>query len=234
MQNKQRFRPSAMSILTVTLVTCIFLAAVTALPVMRTGKPSLEAMIDVLRDSSFWTGQMLYIGVMYVLMLVIFPSLYERLIRVRKASHKYPLSYSRNRWLVTICGASFIVVTSVAIILQLVRGTKSFTTDQLIFLVLVWLIYGCLIAYTWLHKPSPEWVEGFETGNRSRGMDERYQVVMGKSAVTTLYWTMGLLLVGGSFYELLVNRTWPIRSLAEIILIFTLWNVLYHRVDKTL
>lgn len=232
MNKRSSTRPSARTMIVVTLLTMVFIISMNALPAMRAGQNTWEALCGTVQEASFWREQVLPIGLMYALMLLVFPTVYERLIR-RRDVQEHRLSWTLNRWLITVGGLVFILGTAVPVVTNLLRG-KFYSIDQLAFTTLMWLLYGGLILVFWLRKPSEEWMHGFETGDHRRSLDERYQVVMGKSAVTTLYWTMALLLVVGSFYEILVNRVWPARSLAEAAIVFVLWSVIYRRVDRAI
>lgn len=231
MSKQAKAKPQAGRMILIMLLTFVFIISMNALPAMRAGESTWEALRAIVQEPGFWQEQMLPLGVMYLLMLFVFPTVYERLLR-KRSGDSYRLSWSINRWLITLGGLVFIVGTAVPITLKLLRGQR-FSLDQLAFTAILWLLYAGFILAHWLRKPSSEWVEGFETGDHSRTMDERYQVVMGKSAVTTLYWTLALLLVGGSLYEVLVTRVWPARSLAETAIVFVLWNAVYRRVDRS-
>lgn len=231
MINKGSLRPSAKSIVFTMLLTLVAIISMNALPAMRAGQPTWSALRSVVQTAGFWRVQILPIGVMYALMLFVFPTVYEFLIR-RRGEPERRFNWARNRLLITLGGLVFIVATAAPVISHLLRGTRSYSTDQLAFVGLLWLFYLGLVAAAWLRRPSSEWVHGFETGDHSRSMDERYQLVLGKSATSTLYLTLVLLLVAGSLYDILINKTWPARSLAEVAIIFVLWNIIYNRVNR--
>jgi hypothetical protein len=205
------------------------ISGLVALPAIRSGIPARQVFESLGRDREFWTGHVLSYTIVYSLMVAVFPKVHPLLVKNRA---KGRLSWERNRWFMTICGAAFIFGTAIPVIANIVRGTRTYGMDQLGFTVVIWVLYGWMIVRMWANHPSAEEKEGFETGDRRRSMDERYQLVLGKSAVSTLYWTLGIIFVGGSLYDILATHKWPARSVAEFAIILLIWNAKLQRTNR--
>ena len=83
---------------------------------------------------------------------------------------------------------------------------KGMTLDQWLFAAVIALAFLALVVYIWSIKPSDEKIQSIETGQHDRLLDERHQQVTGRSAISTLYAMMAVILVGGSLYDMLVTR----------------------------
>lgn len=230
MKRQEVSRPGWRAVTVTTLITFCLLVAMNALPALQRGAELAPALRELVSSREFWSRQILPIAILYLLMLTVFPYAHRWLINSGSSGRP---SWHRNRWLVTFGGLVYILGTAVPVGRNLLAG-REYQPELLLFIALTWLVYGWLVLALWLKHPSPEWQHGFETGDHRRSLDERYYTVLGKSAVTTLYWSLGLLLVLGSLYDLLVTRSWPVRSLAEALGIFALWNAIYARQDRQL
>lgn len=90
--------------------------------------------------------------------------------------------------------------------------------------VVPWLLNIVLLLYFLGMKDNPEQVEALKTGDFSRVNDERIQAVMSRSALAALNIFLRVLLFGGFFYDVVVTRQWPIRTLIEFVVIGIIWT----------
>ena len=126
--------------------------------------------------------------------------------------------WQRLRLLMIIGSLPAILVTLVRLIyLLVVRSARWESSDGM--LAAVALVGLVMILAYWRTPPSPERVYALETGDSSRLRDERYRLVQGQAANTTLSVFFLVLLCGGLLYEILVTGQWPVRTLVEVALI---------------
>ena len=86
----------------------------------------------------------------------------------------------------------------------------------------------------WVVKPSREYLYAQGTGDRSRIDDERAQEVKGRAAATTIPVLLGVVLLVGVPYEMLVQGVLPFRSYAEMAAILLVWGLASWRWNRKL
>ncbi len=126
--------------------------------------------------------------------------------------------WQRLRLLVIVASLPMVLVTLARMIYLLVVRSASWESSDGI-LVAFALAGLVMILACWRTTPSPERAYAIETGDNSRLKDERYRLVEGQAANTTLSVFLMALLFGGVLYETLVTGQWPVRTLVEIALI---------------
>lgn len=224
-------RPSLITPAVSTLIGLFFAAIFTALPDLQRGKDFGPALRQVLTSPGYWTG--LGIGLIVIIFMVwlVIPFFFGW-IRRNEGSREGDV-WKRYRLVTTIGMVVFLVGTAIAYTHKMLSG-ETVGPDQCVFIGAIAAAYLALLIYLWAVKPSSEKVRAIESGDSSRLVDERYQLVQGRSAVTTVYSMMLIILTGGGLYDVIVTRMWPARSLVEVILIFVIWNIAYAGWNKKL
>ena len=94
------------------------------------------------------------------------------------------------------------------------------------------LALWAMFVIPWIVRPSTEDLYALGTGDGSRVKDERWQQVTGRAANLTIVIFMFVLLIGGSLYETMVLRTWPVLTGAMfliLVLILAITNAYWSR-----
>jgi hypothetical protein len=191
------------------------------------------SLLSTYRSRSFWVGMMMPILIMIVALYASMPYL-NNWLRSGRRPLRSVSAWHLNRLLVTVSGLIFSAGTSLPLIIHLVRGDRVFRIDQLLFIFILCSAYIAMIIYLWIYKPDREKVQAFETGDHRKIQDERYQAIVGKSAVSALYRILVILCVAGTLYDLLITKTWPVRTLTEVIGILVIWQFSYNQWSKKL
>jgi hypothetical protein len=88
--------------------------------------------------------------------------------------------------------------------------------------ILAWVV---MVGIQWVVPPSPEQLYALGTGDASRVNDERAQAVQGRAAQLTLFIFMFVLLIGGTLYETMVLRAWPVLTGAMFLILVLIWTI---------
>lgn len=202
-----------------TMLGMLLLVAVDV-PIMlaiQAGKSTLAAIISVTGNVSFWLYLMMFAFTAVIFFLITYALV------LRKQTHAVTgKRYQILRWVVTPGGILMLITGSIQLIHALQTGTWSFIEWINLFSMIVWLII--LYSY-WFVRPSPERLEAIETGDYSRLLDERTQLVNGKGAHATLMIFLLFLFILGPLYDILVTHQWPVRTFIEIVLLAVIQTV---------
>ena len=140
--------------------------------------------------------------------------------------------WRRMRLLATILALPLILLTAGWVGFIMLTG-KDLDVHVLMMLGLaVWC--AVVVMVYWIVKPSREYLYAQGTGDRSRIDDERAQEVKGRAADTTINVFMGVMILVGVPYEVIIQGVLPFRSYAEMAVICLVWGLASWRWKRKL
>ena len=131
--------------------------------------------------------------------------------------------WRRMRLFATILALPIVLLTAAWVGYDLLAGND--LPEHVLIMLGLAVCYAVVAMVYWIVKPSCEYLYVLGTGDRSQVDDERAQEVKGRSANTTLRIFLGVILLAGVPYEVLVQGVVPVRSYAEMAVIFLVWGV---------
>lgn len=129
-------------------------------------------------------------------------------------------TWQRWRLVTAILAVPFLLIAVVGMTYHLATGQWQDLDWLLAFL---FVYFAAMLACLWLQRPSSERLYAIETGDRSRIMDERAQLVQGKAAGATLSIFTGVLILGGGLYETVGLGRWPLLTGVELLVLLSVW-----------
>lgn len=130
------------------------------------------------------------------------------------------IMWQRWRLVTAILAVPFLLIALVGMTYHLATGQWQDLDWLLAFL---FVYFAAMLACLWLQRPSSERLYAIETGDRSRIMDERAQLVQGKAAQTTLSIFAAVLILGGGLYETVGLGRWPLLTGVELLVLLSVW-----------
>ena len=140
--------------------------------------------------------------------------------------------WRRMRLLVTICALPLMLMTAGWVGFIMLTG-KDLPEHVLMMLGLA-VCYAVVVMVYWIVKPSREYLYAQGTGDRSRIDDERAQEVKGRAADTTINVFMGVMILVGVPYEVIIQGVLPFRSGVEMAVILLVWGLASWRWKRKL
>lgn len=201
-----------------------------SLPLIRQGFGIIRASRFLIESPVIWPSMIVF-GMLYFVMMLFGTKLHELMLCDKRSEGRR--NWQKARRVYTFLGIITLMGTGILLGWNCFHGRIS-TWDQMTVLAVLWIAYGVLVIYRWFMKPDADLVAAFENGNDSKYVDERRQTVMAKSAQSALYRVLGIILVCGTLYDLLVTRMWPVRTVFEIVLICIVWFAAYKKWEKKL
>jgi len=131
--------------------------------------------------------------------------------------------WRRMRLFATIPALAFILITAGWVSFIMLTGKD--LPDLVLIMLGLAVFYAVVVMVYWIVKPTREYLYAQGTGDRSRIDDERAQAVKGKAAATTIPVFLGVIMLVGVPYEMLVQGVLPVRSYAEAGVILLVWGL---------
>ena len=138
----------------------------------------------------------------------------------------------RHRLLLTVGGVLGIPVFTGPTVFAVLTG-KELPANALLMIGNA-ILFAVIAAASWIVKPTPEHLHFLATGDRSRIDDERALEAKGRAAVSAIGLFVGLLLLVGVPYEVLIRGVWPVYSVVAAGAILLLWRLCSWRWNRKL